>query len=71
MKELQIDDKLNFVEEPVEITDREFKQLKRRRIPIVKVRWNSKRGPEYTWEREDEIRTKYPHLFSDITTNSN
>ncbi|GJZ78520.1 putative reverse transcriptase domain-containing protein [Tanacetum coccineum] len=68
MKELQLDDKLNFVEEPVEIMDREIKQLKRSRIPIVKVRWNSKRGPEFTWEREDEIRAKYPHLFSIITS---
>ncbi|GJV91582.1 putative reverse transcriptase domain-containing protein [Tanacetum coccineum] len=63
MKELQLDDKLNFVEEPVEVMDREIKQLKRSRIPIIKVRWNSKRGPEFTWEREDEIRAKYPHLF--------
>ncbi|GJQ91665.1 putative reverse transcriptase domain-containing protein [Tanacetum coccineum] len=71
MKELQLDDKLNFVEEPVEVMDREIKQLKRSRIPIVKVRWNSKRGPEFTWEREDEIRAKYPHLFSIITSTSN
>ncbi|GKD12380.1 putative reverse transcriptase domain-containing protein [Tanacetum coccineum] len=71
MKELQLDDKLNFVEEPVEIMDREVKQLKRSHIPIVKVRWNSKRGPEFTWEREDEIRAKYPHLFSIITSKSN
>ncbi|GJR30110.1 putative reverse transcriptase domain-containing protein [Tanacetum coccineum] len=58
MKELRLDDKLNFVEEPVEIMDREVKQLRQSRIPIVKVRWNSKRGPEFTWEREDEIRVK-------------
>ncbi|GKB62234.1 hypothetical protein Tco_0918420 [Tanacetum coccineum] len=45
MKELRLDDKLNFVEEPVEIMDREVKQLKQSRIPITKVRWNSKRGP--------------------------
>ncbi|GKC47912.1 hypothetical protein Tco_1065634 [Tanacetum coccineum] len=51
MKELQLDNKLNFVEEPVEIIDHEIKQLKQSRIPIVKVRWNSKRGPEFTWER--------------------
>ncbi|GJX88268.1 putative reverse transcriptase domain-containing protein [Tanacetum coccineum] len=56
MKELRLDDKLNFVEEPVEIMDREVKQLKQSRIPIVKVRWNSKRGLEFTWEREDQIR---------------
>ncbi|GJY24821.1 putative reverse transcriptase domain-containing protein [Tanacetum coccineum] len=70
IKELQLDDKLNFVEEPVEVMDREIKQLKRSRIPIIKVRWNSKRGPEFTWEREDEIRAKYPHLFSIITSSS-
>ncbi|GJX67971.1 hypothetical protein Tco_0303698 [Tanacetum coccineum] len=71
MKELRLDDKLNFVEEPVEIMDREVKQLKQSRIPVVKVRWDSKRGPEFTWEREDQIRAKYPHLFSNITPASN
>ncbi|GJR41222.1 putative reverse transcriptase domain-containing protein [Tanacetum coccineum] len=71
MKELRFDDKLNFVEEPVEIMDREVKQLKQSRILIVKVRWNSKKGPEFMWEREDQIRAKYPHLFSNITPASN
>ncbi|GJY35303.1 putative reverse transcriptase domain-containing protein [Tanacetum coccineum] len=71
MKELQLDDKLNFVEEPVEIMYREIKKLKRSYIPIVKVQWNSKRGPEFTWEREDEIHAKYPHLSSIITLKSN
>ncbi|GJV82108.1 putative reverse transcriptase domain-containing protein [Tanacetum coccineum] len=71
MKELRLDDKLNFVEEPVEIMDREVKQLKQSRIPIVKVRWNSKRGPEFMWERKDQIRVKYPHMFSNITSASN
>ncbi|GKC90191.1 putative reverse transcriptase domain-containing protein [Tanacetum coccineum] len=64
LEEIQLDDKLNFVEEPVEIMDREVKQLKRSRIPIVKVRWNARRGPEYTWEREDKFKSKYPHLFA-------
>ncbi|GJZ22786.1 hypothetical protein Tco_0559825 [Tanacetum coccineum] len=71
IKELQLDDKLNFVEEPVEVIDCEIKQLKRSRITIVKVRWNSKRGPEFTWKREDEICAKYPYLFSIITSTSN
>ncbi|GKE88794.1 putative reverse transcriptase domain-containing protein [Tanacetum coccineum] len=52
---LHIDDKLHFIEEPVEIMDNEFKKLKRSRIPIVKVRRNSRRGPEFTWEREDHF----------------
>ncbi|GJV68949.1 putative reverse transcriptase domain-containing protein [Tanacetum coccineum] len=71
MKELRLDDKLNFVEEPVEIMDQEVKQLKQSSILIVKVRWNSKRGPEFTWEREDQICANYPHLFSNITPASN
>nr|GEX47914.1 putative reverse transcriptase domain-containing protein [Tanacetum cinerariifolium] len=71
IKELQLDGKLNFVEEPVEIMYREIKQLKRSCVTIVKVRWNSKRGPKFTWEREDEIRSKYPYLFSIITLKSN
>ncbi|GJS82464.1 putative reverse transcriptase domain-containing protein [Tanacetum coccineum] len=71
MKELRLDDKLNFVEEPIDIMDREFKQPKQSRIPIVKVRRNFKRGPKFTWEREDQIRAKYPYLFSNITPTSN
>ena len=63
LKEIRLDEKLVFTEEPVEIMDREIKQLKHNRTPIVKVRWNSKRGPEYTWEREDQIRAQYPHIF--------
>nr|GEV81832.1 putative reverse transcriptase domain-containing protein [Tanacetum cinerariifolium] len=50
LEEIQLDDKLNFIEEPMEIMDREVKQLKQSRIPIVKVLWNSIRGLEYTWE---------------------
>nr|GEZ16079.1 putative reverse transcriptase domain-containing protein [Tanacetum cinerariifolium] len=56
LDELRIDDKVYFVEEPVEIMDREIKQLKRSHIPIIKVRWNSKRGPEFTWECEDQFK---------------
>nr|GEV00156.1 putative reverse transcriptase domain-containing protein [Tanacetum cinerariifolium] len=71
MKELRLDDKLNLVEEPIEIMDREVKQLRQTHVPIVKVRWNSKRGPEFTWEREDQIHAKYSHLFSNTTPTSN
>ncbi|GKF57517.1 hypothetical protein Tco_0171054, partial [Tanacetum coccineum] len=64
LEEVKINDKLHFVEEPMEIMDREVKKLKRRRIPIVKVRWNSRRGPEFIWEREDEMKRKYSQLFA-------
>nr|GEX53869.1 hypothetical protein [Tanacetum cinerariifolium] len=57
LDEVQLDDKLHFVEKPVEIIDREVKRLKQSRISIVKVRWNSRRGPEFTWEREDFFRS--------------
>ncbi|KAK1411554.1 hypothetical protein QVD17_38104 [Tagetes erecta] len=67
LDEVRIDDKLHFIEEPVEILDREVKKLKRSRIPIVKVRWNSRRGPEFTWEREDHMKRKYPQLFTTET----
>nr|GEZ23500.1 putative reverse transcriptase domain-containing protein [Tanacetum cinerariifolium] len=61
---LHVDDKLHFVEEPMEIMDCEVKRLKQSRIPLVKVRWNFKRGLEFTWEREDHFKQKYPHLFT-------
>ncbi|GJW87912.1 putative reverse transcriptase domain-containing protein [Tanacetum coccineum] len=64
LEEIKISDKLHFVEEPVEIVDREMKRLKQRRIPLVKVRWNSKRGSKFTWEREDQFKSKHPHLFA-------
>nr|GEX56587.1 putative reverse transcriptase domain-containing protein [Tanacetum cinerariifolium] len=54
--EVKVDDKLHFIEEPIEILNRGVKKLKRRWIPTVKVRWNSRRGPEFTWEREEEMK---------------
>nr|GFC33245.1 putative reverse transcriptase domain-containing protein [Tanacetum cinerariifolium] len=65
LDELHIDDKLHFVEEPVEIMDREIKRLRQSHITIIKVRWNSKRGPEFTWEREDQFKQKsFPTSFN-------
>ncbi|GJX59913.1 hypothetical protein Tco_0291303 [Tanacetum coccineum] len=67
---LHIDDNLHFVKELVEIMDGEVKRLRQSRVPIVKVRWNSKRGPEFTWERKDPFRKKYPHLFTKTAPSS-
>nr|GFB91048.1 putative reverse transcriptase domain-containing protein [Tanacetum cinerariifolium] len=67
LDEIQVDEKLNFIEEPVEIMNREVKHLKQGRILIVKVHWNSRRGHEFTWEREDQMQKKYPHLFPNST----
>ncbi|GJT53866.1 putative reverse transcriptase domain-containing protein [Tanacetum coccineum] len=75
LEELRVDDKLHFVEEPVEVMDREIKQLKRSRIPIIKVRWNSKRGPEFTLEREDQfkqksVETEFPTIAFNVEVSS-
>nr|GEU62804.1 putative reverse transcriptase domain-containing protein [Tanacetum cinerariifolium] len=70
LDELHIDDKLYFVEEPVEIMYREIKKLKRSHILIINVRWNSKRGPEFTWEREDKFKKTYAHLFTKTVSSS-
>ncbi|GJZ92790.1 putative reverse transcriptase domain-containing protein [Tanacetum coccineum] len=68
LDDIQVDAKLNFMEEHVEILEQEFKKLKRSRISIVWVWWKSKRGPEFTWEREDQIKLKYSHLFSSTSS---
>ncbi|KAF5816849.1 putative nucleotidyltransferase, Ribonuclease H [Helianthus annuus] len=68
LDEIRVDETLKFVKKPVEIMEREVKWLKRKRIPLVKVRWESKRGPEFTWEREDQMKAKYPHLFPRVSS---
>ncbi|GJZ01469.1 hypothetical protein Tco_0519430 [Tanacetum coccineum] len=70
LDKIQIDDKLNFIEKPVEFKDQEVKRLKQSRIPIVKVCWNSRRGPQFTWEREDQMKKKYPHPFANPASTS-
>ncbi|GKC37413.1 putative reverse transcriptase domain-containing protein [Tanacetum coccineum] len=60
LDKIKVDKTLRFVEEPVEIMDHEIWSLKCSKISLVKVRWNSKRSPEFTWDREDYIKSKYP-----------
>nr|GFA64314.1 putative reverse transcriptase domain-containing protein [Tanacetum cinerariifolium] len=67
---IHIDDTLQFLKEPVEIIEQEIKRLKQSWIPLVKVHWNSRRGPEFTWECEDSFKKKYPHLFTNRTSSS-
>ncbi|GJV89173.1 putative reverse transcriptase domain-containing protein [Tanacetum coccineum] len=68
LEEIEIDENLCFVEEPIKIVAWDLKKLKQRRIPLVKVRWNSRQGAEYTWEREDLFKTKYQHLFASTSS---
>ncbi|GKA25116.1 putative reverse transcriptase domain-containing protein [Tanacetum coccineum] len=70
LEEIEIDKNLRFVKEPIEIVERDVKKLKRRRIPLVKVRWHSWQGHEFTWEREDQFQRKYPHLFFKLVPSS-
>ncbi|GKE87120.1 putative reverse transcriptase domain-containing protein, partial [Tanacetum coccineum] len=70
LNEIKVDKTLRFIEKPVEILDREVKSLKRSKISLVKVCWDSKRGPEFTWERKDFIKSKYTQLFVDGTDES-
>nr|GEX63229.1 hypothetical protein [Tanacetum cinerariifolium] len=70
LEEIEIDENLRFVKNPIEIVERDVKRLKRKRIPLVKVRWNSRQGAGYTWEREDQFRKKCPHLFSEPVPSS-
>nr|GEV53412.1 putative reverse transcriptase domain-containing protein [Tanacetum cinerariifolium] len=65
LDEIKVDRTLRFVKEPIEIMDQEIKKLKRRNIALVKVRWNLKRGPEFTWEHENQMRIKYSQFFMD------
>nr|GEY66045.1 putative reverse transcriptase domain-containing protein [Tanacetum cinerariifolium] len=62
--EYQSQSSVTMTLDPVEIMDREVKRLKQSRISIIKIRWNSMRGPEFTWEREDQFRKKYPQRFT-------
>nr|GEX51089.1 putative reverse transcriptase domain-containing protein [Tanacetum cinerariifolium] len=67
---IHVDDKLQFMEEPVEIMEREIKRLKRSQIPLFKIRWNSRRGLKFTWEHEDSFEKKYPQLFTNRASSS-
>ncbi|GJS16650.1 hypothetical protein Tco_0411122 [Tanacetum coccineum] len=71
LDEIKVDKTLHFAEETLEIMDREVKTHKRSKIPIVKVRWNSKHVPELTWEREDHMKAKYPQLFENAIVKNN
>ncbi|KAJ0918249.1 putative nucleotidyltransferase, Ribonuclease H [Helianthus annuus] len=63
LKDIEVNEKLKFVEKPLQIEDRKIKNLKHKRLVLVKVKRDSSRGPEYTWELEVEMQSKYPHLF--------
>ena len=70
LDEIQVDKQLRFVDKPVKLMNREVEDRRHNRIPMVRVRWNSKQGPKYTLERDDQLRLKYPHLFKTNPSNT-
>ncbi|XP_070020042.1 uncharacterized protein [Nicotiana sylvestris] len=61
--DVQIIEDLSYEEIPVAILDRQIRKLRNKEITSVKVLWRSKKVEEMTWEAEEEIKSKYPHLF--------
>ncbi|KAL0533444.1 hypothetical protein IC582_030284 [Cucumis melo] len=62
---LEINENLSYSEQPVEVLAREVKMLRNREIPLVKVLWRNHKVEEATWEREDDMRARYPELFEE------
>ena len=63
LEDIQIDERLNYVEKPIAILERKTKALRNKTINLVKVQWQHRKGSEWTWEPEGEMRAHYPDLF--------
>lgn len=61
--DIQVDERLNYVERPIAILERKTKSLRNKEIGLVKVQWQHRKGSEWTWEPEDEMKRNYPELF--------
>ena len=67
--EIELRDDLSYEEQPVQILGREEKELRNKTISLVKVLRRNHLVEEATWEREDQMRSQYPHLFHDTGMN--
>ncbi|XP_070054942.1 uncharacterized protein [Nicotiana tomentosiformis] len=65
IESIEVNPNLTYGEEPIQILAREIKELRNKRIPLVKVLWRNHSGKEATWEREEDMRVQYPYLFRD------
>ncbi|XP_070010863.1 uncharacterized protein [Nicotiana sylvestris] len=65
IESIEVNPDLTYEEEPIQILAREIKELRNKRITLVKVLWRNHSGEEATWEREEDMRVQYPHLFRD------
>ncbi|XP_070049479.1 uncharacterized protein [Nicotiana tomentosiformis] len=65
IESIEVNPDLTYGEETFQILARELKELRNKSIPLVKVLWKIYSGEEATWEREEDMRVQYPHLFRD------
>jgi hypothetical protein len=65
MELLDLQDNLDYAEYPEKILDRAVKETRRTTIPFCKVLWSNQIEREATWEKEADLRTEYPHLFTE------
>ena len=65
LEDIQVDDSLNYIERPVSILEKKTKELRNKRVEVVKVKWRHCKGLEWTWEPKEEMREHYPELFPD------
>src|SRR5215468_4063503 len=63
-QDIQVEPNMSYEEEPVEILARKVKELRNKKIPLVKVLWRNHKAEEATWEREAKMKEQYPQLFT-------
>ncbi|XP_062112536.1 uncharacterized protein LOC133823706 [Humulus lupulus] len=54
---------LSYDKQPMQIIERGIKELRSKRIPLVKVLWRNGSVKEATWELEEDMKARYPELF--------
>ena len=66
MDDIEIDlELLSQKDEPEAILGRKVRQLRKKEIPFVKVKWRNRKGISIRWETEEKMRNEYPHLFQE------
>ncbi|KAJ9563463.1 hypothetical protein OSB04_008623 [Centaurea solstitialis] len=70
LEDIEVDERLNYAEKPIAVLERKTKTLRNKEVGIVKVQWEHRKGSEWTWEPEDEMRRNYPELYKGRNPNS-
>lgn len=63
LEDIQLDERLSYVERNIVILDHKTKKLQNKEIMLVKVREKHKKGSKWTWQRKEEMCSQYPKLF--------